>query len=202
MGDNTREKTLLEMSQTELKAKRLAFWTAIVVLASTMIPAVAAVFTYLEIKGSLAKFVEKPFEGEWDYSSDYEVYYKEFNPQDLHGKGKATILWKYSESRYDITLSYAIKRDHVEIPLLVSMLKGTLITDGSDWPVNQPFMMDFELIERLHYQLKVHNLRKYQFKNCNYARNGNGERAQTITCILETEVSKSKVTFTREAGLH
>ena len=203
MDNSTKEDNVRrEISKIELKARRITFWTTVVVLISTMIPAIAAIFTYQEVKGFIAGIVEKPFEGVWDYSSDYERYYDEKDIQKVHGEGRAIILWKYGQNRYDMDLSYAIKRDHVEIPLLVSAVKGELTSDASGWPSQQPFVMDFKLLQRLHYELKVHHLRKYQFKNCTYTKSVSGDRPETFTCVFETDLSKSIATFTKQAGIH
>ena len=203
MDNNTREENVgREVARIELKAKRITFWTAIVVLVSTMVPAIAAIFTYIEIKGFVARMVEKPFEGEWVYSSDYEKYYDEKDIEKVYGEGKAIILWKYSQNRYDVNLTYAIKRDHVAMPLLVSAVKGELTSDANGWPSQQPFVINFQLLQRLHYQGMAHHLRKYPFRNCTYTKSASGERPETFTCVFETDLSKSIVTFTKQAGIH
>ncbi len=203
MDNNTKEANVrLESSKTELKARRITFWTAIVVLVSTLIPAIAAIFTYQEIKGFISRIVEKPFEGEWEYLSNYEKYYDDPNPEQLHGEGTAIILWKYSQHWYDVNLVYSIKRDHIHSPLLVTAFKGKLVPDATGWPSQQHFVMDNELLHRLDHKGRIHHLRKYQFKNCTYTRNGGGERPETIVCVHETAESKSNVTFTKKAGIH
>lgn len=115
MDNSTNEENVQrEISKIELKARRITFWTAVVVLVSTMVPTIAAIFTYQEVKGFIARIVEKLFEGKWDYFSDYEKYYDELEPGEmpgqLHGIGKAIILWKYSQNAYDVDLSYSIAR--------------------------------------------------------------------------------------------
>ena len=210
MDNSTKEENVQrEISKIELKARRLTFWTAVVVLVSTMIPAIAAIFTYQEVKGFIARIVEKPFEGKWEYLSDYQKYYDELEPgpdgqppAPLKGVGKAIILWKYSQNAYDVDLSYSIKRDHVESALAVIVFKGKLVPNASGLPPQQPFVMTADLLHRLDYKGRVHHLRKYQFKECTYTKSVSDGQPETITCVLETPVSKSKVVFTKEAGVH
>jgi hypothetical protein len=103
INNSTKEETSRrEISKIEYRTRKVTFWTAIIVLASTLIPAIAAVFTYLEIKGFISRIVEKPFEDKWEYLSDYQKYYDELEPgadgqppAPLKGVGKAIILWKY-----------------------------------------------------------------------------------------------------------
>jgi hypothetical protein len=191
-----------EISKIEYRTRKITFWTAIIVLASTLIPAIAAVFTYQEVKGFIARIVEKPFEGEWVYLSDYERYYKEPDPDQLHGVGTALILWKYSQNAYSVDISYSIKRDHREEPLAVIVFRGKLVPDASGLPPQQPFNMSAELLHRLHYKEEIHHLRTYQFKDCTYTKAASDGRPETIICVLETPVSKSKVVFTKRTGIH
>jgi hypothetical protein len=157
----------------------------------------------IELKHSTAlRAVEKPFEGEWDYLSDYENYYKEPKPRQLHGVGTAIVLWKCSKNVYDVDISYSIKRDHVESPLAVIVFKGKLAADSSGWPSQQPFIINADLLHRLHYKGEIHNLRKYQFKDCFYTKSASDGQPETITCEIESEESKSRVTFTKKAGIH
>lgn len=145
---------------------------------------------------------QKPFEGEWKYRSQYEKYYDEPKPHELYGGGSAIVLWKYSKNRYEVKLSYSIHRLDNRNPLLVNVFKGEFRADTNGWPMQQPFVMNNEILHRLHYQNKVQNLPAYQFKDCTYIKNTSGDRPETIDCILETPHSRSKVTFIREADLH
>lgn len=148
------------------------------------------------------KRVQKPFEGEWKYRSQYEKYYDEPKPPELYGRGSAIVLWKYRKNRYEVTLSYSIHRLDNRNPLLVNVFKGEFPADTHGWPTQQPFVVNNEILHRLHYQGRVHNLPAYQFKNCSYMKDANGDRPETIDCVLETPHSRSKVTFTWEAELH
>jgi hypothetical protein len=81
------------------------------------------------------------------------------------------------------------------------VFQGALMAglDGSS--PTQPFVMDnFQVLNRLHYQRKEHTLPAYQFKDCNYIKNG--ERIDKIMCILETPNSRSVATFKWKTALH
>lgn len=170
---------------------------------SSILPTGNAPDLHIESKHSTTfRAVEKPFEGEWDYLSDYENYYKEPKPGQLHGVGTAIILWKYNKNAYDVDISYSIKRDHVDRPLAVIVFKGKLVADASGWPSQQRFIINADLLHRLHYKGEIHNLRKYQFKECFYTKSASDAQPETITCEIESEESKSRVTFTKKAGIH
>ena len=139
---------------------------------------------------------QKPFEGEWKYRSQYEKYYDEANPHELYGGGSAIIVWKYSKNRYEVKLSYSIHRLENVNPILVNVFKGEFAADTNGWPMQQPFVVNNEILHRMHYQGKVHNLPAYQFKDCTYLKNASGDRPETIDCVLKTPHSRSKVAFT------
>ncbi|MBA2659923.1 MAG: hypothetical protein H0U72_10400 [Nitrosospira sp.] len=144
---------------------------------------------------------EKPFEGEWDYSSQYQRYYDERKPHELHGGGRAIIIWKKLQSRYDVNLSYSIKRSSSDATILTVVFHGVLMANESGEQSQQPFIMDnFRVLSRLHYQGKIQTLPAYQFKDCNYTKNNN--RLDKIVCVLETPDSRSTVTFKWTASLH
>lgn len=113
MGNTNEEENIRrEVSKIEYRTRKISFWTALIVLASILIPAIAAVLTYHEIKDFISRIVEKPFEGKWEYLSNYQKYYDELEPEPngklpaaLKGVGKAIILWKYSQNAYDVDLS-------------------------------------------------------------------------------------------------
>lgn len=145
---------------------------------------------------------QKPFEGEWKYRSQYEKYYDEPQPHELYGGGSAIVLWKDSKDRYEVKLSYSVHRLDNRNPILVAVFKGKFTADKTGWPMQQPFVMNNELLHRLHYQNKVQNLPAYQFTDCTYTKITSGDRPETIDCVLKTPHSRSKVKFTWEADLH
>ena len=202
MANSTNEEKLkLEASKIDLKTRRIMLWTAIVVLVGTLIPTITVVFTYKEVKGLLVQLIEKPLEGEWAYSSDYEKYYDEPEPHDLHAGGKAMVVWKHRENRYDVNLNYSIRRSDSQNPILTIVLRGSLKADEHGWPAQENFVMDnFEVINRQHYKNIAHTMPYYQFRDCSFIRNG--DLADKIRCILQTKDSMSKVTFTWRAPLH
>ncbi|SEO22763.1 hypothetical protein SAMN05216404_11464 [Nitrosospira multiformis] len=198
--NNTEEKLKWEAS-IELRIKHLKLWGATVAFVASLIPTVATVFSHNEVKGLLSHIAQKPLEGEWDYSSNYEKYHKEPNPQDLYGGGRALIIWKYQQSRYDVNLSYSIKRRDDPNPILTAVLQGTLKADENGWPAEEGFVMDnFKLLEQHHRKYRAHNMPAYEFTNCNLKKSL--DRANSISCILETPDSKSEVEFTWRSSLH
>ena len=202
MAERNEEEILKsETSHLDYKTQRIKYWTAVVVLASTLIPTLAVIFSYQQIKSLIAQIAEKPLEGTWVYSSRYEKYYDEPQPQDLYGKGRAIIVWKYRENRYDVNLSYSVTRLENKNPILTVVFQGPLAADATGWPAQQPFVMDnFQVLDRLHYQNKAYALSTYQFRDCNYIKNG--DRPDKIMCVLETPHSRSNVEFHWQSNLH
>jgi hypothetical protein len=159
--------------------------------------------TLLSFNELLSYFAQKPLEGEWDYSSNYERYHNEPNPQDLYGGGRALIIWKYRQNRYDVNLSYSIKRRDDPSPILTAVLQGTLKADedGLPGPEGFVFVMDnFKILEQHHRKYRAHNMPAYEFTNCHLEKSLN--RADSIGCDLATPDSKSKVEFTWRSSLH
>lgn len=105
MGNSINEEKQIksQISKIDLKIRRITLWTAIVVLVGTLIPTITVVLTYKDVKDLLVQLIEKPLEGEWAYSSDYEKFYDEPEPHNLHAGGSAIVVWKQRENRYEVT---------------------------------------------------------------------------------------------------
>ncbi|PTQ76419.1 hypothetical protein C8R26_11712 [Nitrosomonas oligotropha] len=130
------------------------------------------------------------------------------------GDGKAIIIWKIKEKRYDAYISYRITRSMQGEPQLLALsLKGILNANSeTGWPKQQNFSMDsFKIIARLAYKKEIGApTQSYKFTDCTYNANSTEERIETFTCSLITRYSEqpesirseSKVTFTRLTSLH
>jgi len=200
-----------EILDLEVRIKKLQVLIAVVTLVGVVITALNTWKLFLtdskigtateqldDIKSLLN---EKPFEGEWAYSSQYERYYDEPNPHELHGGGQAIVTWKKLQGRYDVNLSYSIKRHSSDATILTVVFKGALKANASGDQPQQPFIMDdFQVLNRLHHQGRIQTLPAYQFKDCTYATSN--KRVDKIVCVLETPDSKSKATFQWRASLH
>jgi hypothetical protein len=138
----------------ELRIKRYQLWTAIAVFAAALIPTVTTLTKINEVLKDIGRLERKPLEGEWAYKSRYEKYYEEADAQNLKGGGKALIVWKTLDKRYEINISYGIKRDQQpDEPLLASFLHGYLEADLNGWPEPKNFTVDrLEIINRVHYK--------------------------------------------------
>jgi hypothetical protein len=211
MAEDIDKKRSKEIFDLEVRIKKLQILIAIVTLAGILITTINTwklsatksvidtTSTQVDDIKSLLK--EKLLEGEWVYSAQYEKYYEEPDPQSLYGGGRALVIWKQRESRYDVNLSYSIKRIDSQDTLMTVVFQGALMAGLDGSPPTQPFVMDnFQVLNRLHYQGKEHTLPAYQFKDCNYIKNG--ERIDKIVCILETPNSRSVATFKWKTALH
>lgn len=201
------QKTLREL---EKKIIGIRFWMAVVVLIGVLITTLATWMTQNkieEIKIDIEKLTEKPLEGLWNYHSDYESLYDEPDPHQLIGSGKAIMIWKINEARYDVYTSFTsfkiTKSAQKETPLLVISVKGILNADNNTGLPNQQqnFSMDnFRIIAHLHYKGLPSTVPMYTFSNCSTSSSGN--RIDTIKCSLITPDSESKVTLTKLSSLH
>lgn len=204
MGERANEDRSKEILDLEVRIKKLQVLIAVVTLVGVVITAlntwkIGIATEHLDNIKSLLD--EKPFEGEWVYSSQYERYYDEPRPHELHGGGRAIIIWKKLQGRYDVNLSYSVKRHNSEATILTVVFQGALMSNASGEQPQQPFIMDnFQVINRLHYQGKIQSLPAYQFKDCSYTRNNN--RLDKMVCVLETPDSKSIATFKWRTSLH
>jgi hypothetical protein len=207
MENNDCEKiTHPDIRNMELRIKRYQLWTAIAVFAAALIPTVTTLTRINDVLRDIGKLERKPLEGEWFYRSRYEKYYDETNARDLQGGGKALIIWKNLYKRYEINISYGIKRDQKpDEPLLASFLHGYLEADLNGWPESKSFTIDnLEIVNRVHYKgAKAIEPFSYQFKDCKLNRKSTvDDRIQTIECIFETTISKSYLTLTFDKPLH
>lgn len=190
--------------EIELRIKRYQLWTAIVVLVAAIIPTVTTFTKINEVLRSISRLAEKPLEGEWDYESKYVKYYDEVDPHMLQGTGKAVVIWKNLDKRYEINISYGIIRSGQEKPLLASFLHGYLDANEDGWPAPKDFRVDrLSILNRVHYRGTPPTLKTYHFRDCNYFKKRvDDEHAQSIECIFETPISKSHVTLKLNKALH
>ncbi|HRB97125.1 MAG TPA: hypothetical protein PKY67_05365 [Nitrosomonas sp.] len=112
MEQNINEEDLRkEVLRLEIRTKKLQVWIAILTLIGISITTLSTLILS-RIDDVKILLTEKPLEGIWQYSSKYENYYDEPEPNMLNGSGKATIIWKRQEKRYDVhvreTLIYSI----------------------------------------------------------------------------------------------
>ena len=153
----------------DIRINRYKFWTAIAVLAAALIPTITTLIQIKEVLKSIRVLSEKPLEGEWDYESQYEKYYEEKDPHNLQGTGKAIIIWKNLEKRYEVNISYGITRARQEQPLLASFLHGDLEAGENGLPIQKDFKIErLKILNRVHYQGLAGNKKFYNFKDCNY----------------------------------
>lgn len=228
MNENSNEKNhQIEILHLDKQIKKVQLYTALVVFLGTVATTAATWWTVDKsekqsnqqieqiIKDAVGPRKEKPLEGIWNYNSEYQKWHKEKNPEELKGKGKAIIIWKDKEKRYDVFISYKITRisDKIEKSLLALSLKGIIdnVDSYSGQLKQQKFSMDdFEIIARVHYDNLGPPTLSYQFTDCNYQYNTNENQINSIKCDLITKYSESsqqtrsesKVTFTRKTSLH
>lgn len=199
-GNNGQHSTA-NKTDFDTRINRYKFWTAIAVLVAALIPTTTTLITMQEILRGIAMLVEKPLEGEWHYESKYERYYDEQEPQMLEGKGKAIIIWKHLEKRYEVNLSYGIKRSASATQLLSSFLYGYIDANEDGWPAQQNFTIDqLTVLNSVQYMGIPPSMQTYQFKDCTYFKKG--DRAQSITCIFETPKTKSRIKLNLISTLH
>src|SRR5665647_2202979 len=94
----------------EFRIKKYQLWTAIAVLIGALIPTVTTFTKIDEVLKNISRLADKPLEGEWDYVSKYDKYYNETDLHMLQGMGKAIIIWKNLDKRYEVNISYGITR--------------------------------------------------------------------------------------------
>lgn len=197
INNNKHELTSAEKYDLEKRITHIKLWTAIVVLLGALVPTATA---WIKLDKVLALLEDKPFEGVWQYESNYEKYYDEDDPHMLYGTGRATMIWKQEAQQYAVNISYGIERSASAQPLLASAFHGFLEVGAEGWPL-QNFTMDgFRIVNRLHYKNMPPSLPTYQFKNCSYDKKGN--RATTIRCDFVTPQTKSKMRLTWISPLH
>lgn len=96
MGERANEDLSKEILDLEVRIKKLQVLIAVVTLVGVVITAlntwkIGIAREQLDDIKSLLD--EKPFEGEWVYSSQYERYYDEPRPHELHG-GAGQLLYE------------------------------------------------------------------------------------------------------------
>lgn len=193
----------INKEDVDIRIKRYKLWTAIAVLIAALIPTLTTLIQIEEVLRSIKVLAEKPLEGEWAYESKYEKYYDEIDPHMLQGTGKAIIIWKNLDKRYEVNISYGITRAGEEKPLLASFLQGTLEANDNGFPVQKDFNIDrLAILNRVHYKGTPATKKIFNFKNCNFTKDMDEKRVQSITCIFETPISKSNVTLTLDKTLH
>lgn len=199
-----------EILSLELRIKKLQILIAIVTLIGVLITTLGTwkIFdttntidsTSTDINDIKSLLAEKPLEGQWHFYSDYEKYYDEPDPHLLNGSGKAIIVWKNLEKRYDIHLSYQIYRSAGQ-QLLTAVLQGFLTAGNDGWPDRHNFIIDrLTILSRLHYKNYAPSIQTYLFKDCNVVKKGN--RAESITCDFVTPQTKSKIELKWSGPLH
>lgn len=114
MVNDNKEDRSREILGLEIQIKKLQIMIALVTLIGVMITALNTWKLFLtdtkigaaaeQLDNIQSLLDEKPFEGEWVYSSQYERYYDEHRPHELHGRGRAIIIWKKLQGRKNLEL--------------------------------------------------------------------------------------------------
>lgn len=191
-------------NHTKFNTSRIYFMIACLTLVGVIITTISTLITNLDLK-TVKTSITSPLQGIWIYSSKYQKYYDELDPEQLRGVGKALVIWNSFEKRYDVFIGYQINRTGARSgqqgTLAALSVSGSIETNTDGIPENIFKIGPLSLIARLHYSNEgPADGGHYQMTNCNYK--SKAPRPIEIKCDFKTRNSESKIEFTRENSLN
>ena len=173
------------MANSPVPLKRLEFWTGIVGLLTAIVTGVITMM--LQIKPIKDVVLQKPFEGLWDYSMEYDFFHGEKGAWSANGKG--IILWKQDDIRYEIYLGADVLSANQGFPVLAGFSRGFIEADA-DGGLSLPFKIEnIRYISRMSDKKQIFPM--YSYSNCTFQIMN--RRPDTITCNFDTKHPEGKI---------
>lgn len=171
---NTFEQKQLSFAENHVKfmTSRVYFIIALISLVGIVITTLSTLITFFDLK-ILKSSITSPFQGIWTYSSVYQKYYNESDPDQLRGVGEAVLIWNSFEKHYDIFIGYQINKigatPEQQNPLASLSMKGSIEANIHGFPENNFKIGPLSLIARLYYANEgPADGGHYRMTNCRY----------------------------------
>ena len=112
------------MANSSAPLKRVEFWTGIVGLLTAIVTGVITLMSQI-------KPPQRPFEGLWGYSMEYDFFHGEKGQWVADGKG--IILWRQDDLRYEIYIGAEVLPAHQTSPILAGFSRGFIEAEDNGW---------------------------------------------------------------------
>lgn len=169
------------LRSNDRSVKRIEFWVAIITLLTTIIGGAFA--TIGQFKPVKENVIQKPFEGIWNFSIDYDHFHGRAGK--WSARGEALITWRSSEQRYKIYFGADVFETGASAPELTGFSEGFIAADRDGWPAKPFTIENIRYIARMHRDGKQPSALTYEYRGCTY--DAVGGRGDTISGKFETK---------------